>query len=198
MWAKEMWFLLRREGAGEATFDLSGASTVNLNLFNLGAGIHNGDFTLVDYSGSSHPGFSDNTKLALNNLTGSGATFALNPFDGSTISIHVSNAANTLVWKGTDGVTPNSNWNTTTVNWSGPSKFTNGDFVTFDDTADGSAYTVTVAGGGVLPATMTVNANNNYTFNSGPISTSTLVKHLGGTVTFNQANTFSGGITAAM
>jgi fibronectin-binding autotransporter adhesin len=172
------------------SLDLSGASTVNLNLFNLGSGIHNGDFTLIDYGTTTA---TNNSQFTLNNLTGSGASFTLNPFNGDYVSIHVTGAANTLIWKGTDGVTPNANWNTTAVNWSGPSKFTNGDFATFDDTA--SEFTVQVAGGGVLPATMTVNANSDYTFNGGGISSSTLVKHLAGMVTFNNANTFSGGIT---
>ncbi len=98
-----------------------------------------------------------------------------------------------LVWDG--GV--NGTWDVgTTANWSGPSVFTNGDAVLFDDSATGTT-TITVAAGGVLPGGMTVgNSSLAYSIGGGAIGgTGNLIKLGTGMLTMSGANSFSGGTT---
>lgn len=109
-------------------------------------------------------------------------------------------------WTGANG----NNWNFFDKNWELAStfnteQFLDGDNVTFDDTATGAP--ITVNADGVVLAEMNVNGSNDWTFSGGSITTynselySTLTDTSGrlnkvgsGTLTFNNANQFYGGI----
>jgi len=103
-------------------------------------------------------------------------------------------AAVTVTWRGT---TDNA-WNTTTANWAGGSTtFTNGDTVTFDDTATGT--TGITIGTAVSPGgTVTIsNTTKNYSFSgaSGISGTSNLTKTGAGALTFSNSNSYVGTTT---
>lgn len=97
----------------------------------------------------------------------------------------------------------NSNWDTSTANWSGNSSSTYveqiavggkviGDSVTFGNTGAG---TVTVTGSGVTPSAVLIDSSSNYLFQGGPIKgTTSVVKRGGGTLRLTSSNTFSGGV----
>ncbi|MGC4016301.1 MAG: autotransporter-associated beta strand repeat-containing protein [Luteolibacter sp.] len=91
--------------------------------------------------------------------------------------------AATVVW---DDSNPNPNaWNTTDLNWVGGVAFTNGDDATFS----GAGEAVTVAAGGVSPASVSVTAGA-YTFSGGTIG-GTLSKSGTGALTLSSANAFT-------
>jgi autotransporter-associated beta strand protein len=96
----------------------------------------------------------------------------------------------TFTWTGAvDG-----NWDVgATANWVGGATFSNGSFAVFDDTATGTTN-VTVAAGGVSPASTTVNnATKPYTFGGGAIGGSgNLTKTGAATLTLSAANTYAG------
>jgi autotransporter-associated beta strand protein len=100
-----------------------------------------------------------------------------------------------LVWRG-DGI--NNIWDTTnTADWFNGNSlitFNSSDLVTFDDT--GSASPAINLTGVVAPGSIVVNASQDYTFGgSGAISgTASLTKSGPGTMTVNNANTFSGNV----
>ncbi len=89
----------------------------------------------------------------------------------------------------------NANWDTNTANWNIGGylgTFGTGDFVTF---ADGAANpTISVAGAGVSPASVTIsNSVTAYSFSGGGIGGSgTLTKAGSGTATLSAANSYSG------
>lgn len=90
-----------------------------------------------------------------------------------------------LTW---DTANTNNTWSTANANWIGGATFANGDNVTFD-AAVGEA--VTVVAGGVVPATMTVGANNGaWTFSGGTIA-GALIKNGTGALTLSSANAFT-------
>ena len=121
-----------------------------------------------------------------------GGTFYLT--NGNTQLMFVpSTVTASLVWKGNSGVNPTF-WNTlTTTNWSNggsPDAFYAGDNVLFDDTA--STYTVAITGGTVQPSSVTVNANNNYTFAGTMGGGGTVTKGGTGTLFLANNNSYTG------
>lgn len=136
-----------------------------------------------------------------NNLIGLGG-FTFTTSDGittltNTVGIGVTpiSVPLDLTWQG-DGVL--NSWSSTATNWlngTNPAAFAQDDTVTFDDT--GSDTPAINLAGSLIPAEMTVNATQNYTFaGSGSISGSApLTKSGSGTLTVNTTNTgFSGSI----
>jgi len=96
-----------------------------------------------------------------------------------------------LTWNVASG----GDWDTTTGNWLdgvATVAFTNGDNATFDNAAGGA---ITVAAGGVEPASTTISAaSGTYTFAGGPIGgEGGLTKSGAGTVVLSASNAYSGG-----
>lgn len=188
--------------APHAVTDTNTAVTINLTQYTAGfaansiytiTGTSNGVATLTN---GSTVIFTPN-----NNLIGLGG-FTFTVSDGvttltNTVGIGVTPIAVPLdlTWQG-DGVL--NNWDTTTTNWlngTNPAVFAQDDTVTFDDT--GSATPAINLAGSFIPADLTVNATQNYTFSgTGSISGSApLTKSGSGTLTINTTNTgFSGSI----
>ena len=102
-----------------------------------------------------------------------------------------------VVWSGLlPNSTPNGSWDTTTQNWQGPTSFLSGDYAIFDDTATGTTN-VNIQAGGISPSAVTFNNNTlNYTLSGGAIGAgATLTLNGTGSVTINEANTYTGGTT---
>ncbi len=108
------------------------------------------------------------------------------------IDLTISSTAANLTWAGTAG---NNHWDVnTTPNFYGARQtFTNGDFVTFDDTGVGGAVSITA--GGVAPGSLVFsNTANSYTLSGGPIYGATsLVLNGAGAVTLGSSNSYTGG-----
>lgn len=170
------------------TLNLSGANRIVVSLMN--GPLANGVYTLITYS---------NLSGSLANLTLVGANGVLTNPPGA-IAIYVDNTRPpaSLVWEGNglnnnwdDGVTP------TWMNGVLPDWFYFGDAVRFDDT--GSASPPVNLVGTVSPASVLVDAAQNYTFsgtgkNSG---TGGLTKTNSGTLTITTANDYTGITTLA-
>lgn len=129
--------------------------------------------------------------------TTSGAIWIGNAVSGNDFSLLGTATATSVIhnlrWTGAGG----SNWNTTpaNTNWAdtdlanAPAPFSNNDNVTID-----TAATITVAGGGVLPNTVTVNnPGGTVTLAGGTITGSSLTKSAAGTLILSGANSFTGG-----
>jgi autotransporter-associated beta strand protein len=131
-----------------------------------------------------------------------GSTALLTGFDRYNISLFVDfaltnlqlyNAPSTLVWSGA----VNGVWDVTnTQNFSGKQsgKFSDGDYVTFDDSA--STATITVAASGVAPGSVTFSNTTakDYSLSGGPITGPTSLEISGGGhLTLRSANTYTGG-----
>ncbi len=89
-----------------------------------------------------------------------------------------------------------SNWNLTDANWIGSgSAYSNSSAVTFSDGARNTS--ISIAGSGVQPLSVTFTNNTTaYTFGGGAISgTSSVTLNGVGSVTFNNANTYTGSTT---
>lgn len=151
------------------------------------------------------------------------ATFNGTPLSGSTYDIlsytgGLSNLSNlvptnraTIADTGTKitatiGAIGTRTWNTTSGTWDigqsnnwseGDAKFFNADSVVFNDPASASVVTLSNNLGALLPAAVTVDNTNGYTFSgTGSIAgVGTLTKNGTGTLTINTANTYSGGST---
>jgi len=100
-----------------------------------------------------------------------------------------------LTWDGT----VNGNWNTTTPNWKSGATFAQNDFVTFDDTLTGTAYTNVNLSTALSSDGVSVNNSlYNYAFSGGGSISGggTLFKSGSGTLTLAEAggDNFSGGI----
>lgn len=115
---------------------------------------------------------------------------------GNALVLDITGNGGNLVWRG-DGI--NNSWDTNPSNtdWfnigsSSFDAFNVGDYATFNDTSSNSMVNIN---GSVQPALLTVNATSNYTFAysggsiDGPIG---LTKTNSGTLTIQNANTFSG------
>ena len=137
------------------------------------------------------------------NFTGLASfSFAVTGSDGATMTntmgllVSIIYIPKNLVWSG-DGI--NNIWDVTnTADWLNGSDlvtFNNSDNVTFDDTGSASP-TVNIATT-VSPGSVTVSANQDYTFGgSGAIGgAATLTKSGAGTLTVNNNNTFTGPVT---
>jgi autotransporter-associated beta strand protein len=120
---------------------------------------------------------------------------ATNTFGSSAYSPEASAATQpALKWTGA----ANLNWDGATTNWSVnglPATYQNGSSVWFDDTAL-SNVTINVTAT-MSPSIMVVsNSSKSYSFSGSDISgTGSLLKLGNGTVNFNVANTYSGGVT---
>ena len=120
---------------------------------------------------------------------------ATNNFGSSAYSPEASATTQpAMKWTGAASV----NWDTTTTNWSvngSRSVYQDGSSVWFDDTAL-SNVTINVSATMSPSITVVSNSSKSYTFSGNDISgTGSLLKLGNGTVTFNVANTYSGGTT---
>jgi len=194
-------------GSGSATlnFSLSGASTtpdagvndylyvagdLNLNSDTIAipivAPLVVGTYRLIDYTGNQFGTF--NYLQQIRNT-------ALDETTANQVNLVVSGGGSNLVWTGAAGldwdVVTSDNWN----NGSGTDKFYQWDTVIFDDTAV-SQTNVNLATS-VYPVSVTVNSTNPYTF-AGPgaiAGPATLTKTGDGTLTVNNANSFTGAVS---
>ncbi|MCS7089512.1 MAG: hypothetical protein RMN51_07165 [Verrucomicrobiota bacterium] len=105
--------------------------------------------------------------------------------DSSTktiVAVVTTNPPPQVVWNGT----VNGNWDTTTLNWQGGSRFLNGAPVVFDDTAAGTT-TITIVDS-VAPGGMIVsNVTKTYTFTGGQIAGTALMVKQGSGLTVMDA-----------
>jgi autotransporter-associated beta strand protein len=137
---------------------------------------------------------------AAGNFSGLGSfNFSVRASDGSTMTntvgvlVTITGASQNLTWLG-DGTA--NNWDTTSTNWLNGTNlvsFGAGDIVTFDDTGSDNP-TINLVGA-LAPSSVTIAANQNYTFGgSGSLGgTMSLVKDGAGTLTVIASNTFTGG-----
>ena len=138
---------------------------------------------------------------ATGNFSGLGSfNFSVHASDGSTMTntvvvlVAATSLSQNLTWRG-DGTA--NNWdNQTTSNWlngASAAVFNTNDDVTFDDT--GSDIPAINLIGALQPASVTVAANQNYTFaGSGAlVGPMVLAKSGAGVLTIGTSNTFSGG-----
>ena len=137
---------------------------------------------------------------AAGNFSGPGSfNFSVLASDGSTLTntigvlVTATGLAQNLTWRG-DGTL--NNWDTTSTNWvNGTNRFTFsiGADTTFDDTGSNNPAINLV--GALQPASVTVAADQNYTFSGGGSLNGSMVlsKDGAGTLTINTSNTFSGG-----
>ncbi len=177
--------------AKATNLNLNGPTTINVNM--LGGALSNGNYPLIDYSGSLTGSL---TTLTLNGLTGGGQVFSLAASGSSPgeLVLEVAKAPANLVWTGSQSGT----WDTAALNWSNSGtadKFSNGDTVTFNDTAGTGASAVTL-NMSVQPQSVLFNSNAlNYTLSgSGGISgVASLTKNGSGMLTLGGNNTYSGG-----
>jgi autotransporter-associated beta strand protein len=172
---------------------LSGVNTIVINP--LGNTLASpATYTILNYGGTL-------SGSAAANLTVSNPTrFTIVPDDSVSgqINLTVSGGATNLAWRG-DGsantwdVGGATNW----FNGSGSDRFFQFDAVAFDDSGSNSP-SVNLTGP-LSPAALTVNASKNFTFaGSGKLSGVMSLTKLGsGTLTLNNANDFTGGITVS-
>jgi autotransporter-associated beta strand protein len=149
-----------------------------------------------DSVGSNNPNvyYYDLTGLPITNEVQS-ITFTFEGGGGSHTAIFGISGSAPIVFGGQlwTGAT-NGNWslNAGDANWS-PGPYSDGSAVRFDDS--GTNTTITIAAGGVQPASVLfLNNTNAYSFSGGAISGTASVTLSGtGVVTFNSHNTYSGG-----
>jgi autotransporter-associated beta strand protein len=169
---------------------VTGLCTIRLNPTT--GTISAGTYTLMTYaalSGSGQFVFPNGTT----NLTLGGNTLTLaNGPTSLILAVNGDTAYANLKWKGTSAL-----WDIgTTANWlngTSTTSYSNGNAVTFDDTA--ASYTVT--GTNLQPGSVLFNSVTNYTVSasSNTIAGSTAVTKMGtGTLTLSGTNTFSGGL----
>jgi autotransporter-associated beta strand protein len=178
---------------------LSGTQTLNVAF---PTGLKSGTYSLIGYTGSFTP------PTALNVAGTPAVSYSLvPPQTGTNLTNYyvLTTEILTATWTGlTSGA-----WNTTTANWTGPggTTYIQGQPVVFDDTGINTTA-VSVLATGVNPYSVTFNNTNtpgtgkNYTLSNASgtigIAGSTAVTVAGsGTVTFNSANTYTGGTTLA-
>ncbi len=135
------------------------------------------------------PGYTLSNAIAINS---NGDILATGYPSGSQSLRYVLLTANVTPSVTYTGAVSNS-FDTTTANFS-PVKFANGDYVTFDDSATGST-TINIPAA-LSPGSITfANSSKNYVLNGAPLTgttSTTLTIKGGGTVTLNNANTFTG------
>ncbi|MBC8095288.1 MAG: autotransporter-associated beta strand repeat-containing protein [Akkermansiaceae bacterium] len=171
--------------------DLTLSGTNNISLSRFGGGIiPNGTYPLINYTGAFNGGL---TNFAVN-IVGAVGTLT-NPANQIAIIISpAARGATNLTWVG-DGVA--NLWDiNTSINWVNgfvPFKFLTGDSVRFDNTGALNPI-VNLAAGVLQPASVVVDAPNDYTFTgNGNISGTTgLTKTNSGTLTILTTNDFSG------
>jgi autotransporter-associated beta strand protein len=167
--------------------NLSGTNTMEISP--LGASLSAGTYKLVQF-GSLGSGGAANFQIT--GTLGASLQGAIS-VTNSEVDLVVSVVGGTQrTWVG-DGLT--NAWDYTSVNWldgSVPDYYSDGDFVTFDDT--GSANPPVNLTATLQPAAVLVNAAANYTFSGiGQISgTGTLTKTNSGVLTILTTNNYSG------
>ena len=168
-----------------------------------------GDYVVVNatgtIAGSVAPSIVSAGDTRLTYSVGSGSWDPVSNAAGKQIIVHVAGfVAQHLTWTGLDGVNANAwdlhqshNWNTTetpTVNLD-PTLFYNGDNVFFDNTGINRDISL---GSNIAPGNMTFNNDTgfDYSISGGGsiLGGGVLTKNLGGTLTINNSNTFSGGV----
>jgi fibronectin-binding autotransporter adhesin len=169
-------------------------NTINVSVVPAVA-IYPSQFPLVSYTGGIG-GAGYNFALGAP-LPGGFQGYLSNNVGALTIDLVVTNGpapAKAIVWNGL----PNGDWNTSNTNWQSgglATNFNQNDFVTFDDTANGTTtVNLTTA---LTPSSMTVsNTAKNYTFSGtgGIGGTTGLTKEGAGSLTIanSGANSFSG------
>ena len=167
---------------------------VNLNLLN-GVPALNQPYNLITNAGSFGPNFLANLVVGSSRYV---PTFAIS---GKFLTVTFTNLdpnLSQLVWQG-DGPAGTNVWMAGFTNewlngYSTPTFFETGDAVTFNDAA--SSYNVNLVGS-LLPASVSVNAANTYTFQgNGAIGGATAVNKGGpGTLVLNTTNTYTGATT---
>jgi autotransporter-associated beta strand protein len=137
---------------------------------------------------------------ATGNFSGLGSfNFYVHASDGSAMTntvvvlVMATGASQNLIWRGDGAI---NNWDTASTNWLNGTNlvsFGAGDTVTFDDTGSNTPAINLV--GALTPASVTVGANQNYTFaGSGSLGgTMSLAKSGAGILTVTTSNTFTGG-----
>lgn len=116
---------------------------------------------VISYTGSAAPNFSLDLPVGLYG-------YVVNNSGAQTVdAVITTNPPANLVWNGT----PTGDWDATSANWQGAKIFTDGDTVSFDDTATGTTSvsvvgTVTPGPGGVLVS----NVSKSYTISDGNIA----------------------------
>ncbi len=192
---------------GTLAFDLSTTAkdelVINGNLalnsgtlqLNVSGSLTNGSYKLISYTGALLSGAGSAPNLTVAGFEQAGKAAVLSDATPNEIRLIVGDvAADALTWRGTG-----SDWDLAgSVNWlrsGSPWAFTNGSFVTFNDSgANAPSVNLTDA---VQPSTVTVNATADYTFSgAGKISgPTTLTKSGSGTLNILTANNNTGATT---
>jgi autotransporter-associated beta strand protein len=176
-----------------------GTGTDAINLTSVGSGLAAGTYALI--TAASVPANFNGTTF---NVSGP-AQFVYQVNDdtaNNSLDLVVTvNPTPPITWVGAPG---SGTWNTTSAVWkptggSGAVTYADGSTVTFDNTPGGSGGTFTISiPANVAPGSMVFNNNtsNNYTFSGagGITGTASLTKSNNGTVTFDNANTFTGSV----
>ncbi len=193
-------------GGAQLYMDLSNSSAGSNDLLNVGGTLTtvgttnvwlnatggylqgNTNYHLIHYTGIS--GWSSSLMAVTGLPTDGRQTYGFTT-SGNYVDLVVNGSGANLTWVG-DGI--GNAWDVKiTPNWNGggDSLFWNGDFVTFDDS---TANTTVNISNSVSPATITVNAAQNYTFTgTGSIINGSLTKQGTGTLTLaTPGNTYSG------
>jgi autotransporter-associated beta strand protein len=167
-------------------------NTVTVNVPG-GIPLQPGTYTLMNYNAAGSSGsFNTGTPAYIGAGVTPGTTSAISTSGGVVTLTVTAIGGIQRTWLG-DGLA--NNWDFTTTNWLNGGVldfYSDGDLLTFDDT--GSDSPVINLTGTFQPASLLVNAAQNYTFSGpGQISgTTTLVKTNTGTLTILTANTYSG------
>lgn len=189
---------------GTLVFDLSTVAkdllTINGNLsfnsgtlqLNVAGTLTNGSYKLIGYTGALLTGAGSAANVTVTGFSQPGKAATLSDATPNEIQLIVGDvASDALTWRGAG-----SDWDLTGAqNWlrSGtPWAFTNGSFVTFNDSGAAVPFVNLVEA--VQPSTVTVNATADYTFSgAGKISgPATLTKSGAGTLNILTANNNSG------
>jgi autotransporter-associated beta strand protein len=173
------------------TLNLSGVNIIKLNP--LAGSLLQGTYHLMTF-GALGTGDANNFQLIGSPGSGLQAALSLTATGVDLIVSQSGGAARTWVGDGSANA-----WDFTTTNWLNnglPDAFTNGTFVTFDDSSPNHIVNLPAA---VQPAAVTVDAAANYTFQGAGKITGTVAftKTNSGTLTILNANDYNGVTTIA-
>jgi fibronectin-binding autotransporter adhesin len=181
--------VLSNDGASRDTIVITGdlvLNGVNTLYINAPLGIAAGSYTIMSYAAKTGSG-----SIVFPNGSTTMGSLTIDTSSGTDVKLTVTGGLNASVWKGT----VNGTWDTSTTNWTknliAGQAYTDGDAVTFDDTAS----TKVVTGGAVSPFSVLFNNTVAYTSSANIGGAWTvLVKSGSGAVTLSGANTFTGNI----